>query len=48
MLGVSKKTNELIKPGKPENKQSKKPKPEKKLITPIRIFKKKFSLVSVS
>jgi len=29
MLGVSKKTNELIKPGKPENKQPKKPKPEK-------------------
>jgi hypothetical protein len=29
MLGVSKKTNELIKPGKLENKQPKKPKPEK-------------------
>jgi hypothetical protein len=38
MLGVSKKTKELIKPRKPENKQPIKPNPEKKLITPIRIF----------
>jgi hypothetical protein len=45
MLGVRKKTNELIKPRKLENKQPKKPKPEKKLITPIRIFLKKFGLV---
>jgi hypothetical protein len=48
---VSKKTNELIKPGKPENKQPKKPKPEKNWLKWLEYFLKKirfgFSFISL-
>jgi len=44
---VSKNTEKLIKPRKPEKKQPKKPNYKKKLIKPIKILKKPAGSVSV-